>query len=73
MCVECEDQEATLRCTECDDIYCDPCFEFQHRKGRRASHSTKRLREGHDAGEEEAAAAGAASKLLNEASFVFFL
>ena len=38
MCVECEDQEATVKCQNCVDYYCDPCYEDQHRKGQRAKH-----------------------------------
>lgn len=38
MCVECEDQTATVVCVECEDDFCSMCFAAQHRRGARASH-----------------------------------
>ena len=57
MCIECEDQRAELRCVACDDCYCDPCFVFQHKRGRRKMHATQRL---HAAETEQEAGATAA-------------
>jgi hypothetical protein len=37
-CVECEDDLAARYCTECDDAYCDKCFENTHASGKRAYH-----------------------------------
>eukprot|EP00048_Salpingoeca_helianthica_P016548 m.232915 g.232915 ORF g.232915 m.232915 type:complete len:585 (+) comp18912_c0_seq1:490-2244(+) len=38
VCVECEDIPASVRCVDCDDIYCDVCFAALHRKGSRKTH-----------------------------------
>ncbi|OQR96532.1 hypothetical protein ACHHYP_15410 [Achlya hypogyna] len=38
MCVECEDTEAALSCAECCDVYCDLCYQAQHRSGHRLQH-----------------------------------
>lgn len=38
MCVECEDTAASVSCMTCDDVYCDLCFQAQHKKGNRAQH-----------------------------------
>jgi hypothetical protein len=43
-CVECEDQPASLFCQQCVDDYCDVCFQAQHRKGRRKSHTAKKVK-----------------------------
>lgn len=43
MCVECGDQPKTLFCEQCQDDYCDMCFQSQHRKGNRKKHNTKKL------------------------------
>jgi len=37
-CPSCEMSAATKRCTSCDEIYCDGCFEIMHEKGRRQEH-----------------------------------
>lgn len=37
-CTECEDQEAILQCKQCDEIYCQMCYDGLHRKGNRAKH-----------------------------------
>eukprot|EP00049_Salpingoeca_infusionum_P002808 m.60090 g.60090 ORF g.60090 m.60090 type:complete len:566 (-) comp11799_c1_seq1:124-1821(-) len=39
-CVECEDQQAELECTDCQEPFCRPCWDQQHRRGKRAEHST---------------------------------
>ncbi|OQS06198.1 hypothetical protein THRCLA_01758 [Thraustotheca clavata] len=43
MCVECEDTDASVSCLDCGDLYCDLCFQAQHRSGRRAKHRTAPL------------------------------
>ena len=42
-CVECEDQAATVACNQCNDNFCFLCYQSQHRKGKRAAHTTKSL------------------------------
>jgi hypothetical protein len=37
-CAECEDTAASFSCPECDDLYCDLCFQAQHRSGSRLKH-----------------------------------
>ena len=37
-CVECEDQTAEVRCTVCEEDFCRPCFDSQHRRGSRRKH-----------------------------------
>lgn len=43
MCVECEDQAATLACSVCADDFCAMCFAAQHRRGARAAHTPRPL------------------------------
>ena len=43
LCVECEDQVASMYCLTCAECYCDPCFGQQHGKGRRREHESRRL------------------------------
>jgi hypothetical protein len=38
MCVECEDTEASIKCENCDDIYCTLCYQAQHHSGTRLQH-----------------------------------
>lgn len=38
MCVECRDQPISGYCEQCQDDYCDVCFQAQHRRGKRATH-----------------------------------
>lgn len=40
-CIECEEREAILDCSACEDEFCGVCFAALHRKGKRASHTTK--------------------------------
>ncbi|KAF8597472.1 hypothetical protein BDV93DRAFT_610398 [Ceratobasidium sp. AG-I] len=44
-CIECEDQPANVRCQVCEDDFCDVCFQAQHRKGNRKSHTSRPLHE----------------------------
>lgn len=43
-CVECEDQQASVRCETCDEVYCRPCFQMLHRKGKRLQHKMTTLK-----------------------------
>ena len=45
MCVECEDMPAQLSCLQCQDDFCQVCFQSLHRKGTRKHHVAKRLTE----------------------------
>ena len=38
LCVECQDQRAMYNCQNCGEIYCEVCYESQHRKGKRMNH-----------------------------------
>ena len=42
-CVECEDVAASVFCENCKDHFCGLCYQWQHRSGNRASHSSKPL------------------------------
>lgn len=42
-CVECEDQEASLLCIDCNETFCGPCYQQQHRRGNRTQHKVRRL------------------------------
>jgi len=39
VCVECQDEQSTHYCEQCNDHFCTLCFEGQHRKGRRKLHT----------------------------------
>lgn len=39
MCVECRDQPISGYCEQCQDDYCDVCFQAQHRRGKRKGHT----------------------------------
>jgi len=45
-CIECEEIAATRMCNECEDGYCDNCFEIIHVKGKLAQHSFEWYQEG---------------------------
>lgn len=45
-CIECDGVAATRRCHECDDIYCDECYDAIHLKGALASHSFEWFQDG---------------------------
>lgn len=38
MCVECGDQPFSGYCEQCQDDYCDVCFQAQHKRGKRKDH-----------------------------------
>ena len=41
LCPDCEDQVVTRWCAECGDDFCDTCYYYSHRRGRRMDHHTK--------------------------------
>ncbi|KAH9194227.1 hypothetical protein AeNC1_003806 [Aphanomyces euteiches] len=43
MCIECEETEATRRCFQCEDVFCDSCYERTHGTGKRAAHTWKAI------------------------------
>lgn len=45
-CVECKEKAAKVRCDQCTDEYCRICFQMQHRKGKRAGHTTTAVKAG---------------------------
>ncbi|GBG26128.1 Rho GTPase-activating protein 27 [Hondaea fermentalgiana] len=62
-CIECDETAATRKCVECDDIYCDDCFDAIHLKGALASHAFEWFQDGgpQEADPADLAAAGSAS------------
>eukprot|EP00730_Choanoeca_flexa_P014683 TRINITY_DN6511_c0_g1_i3.p1 TRINITY_DN6511_c0_g1~~TRINITY_DN6511_c0_g1_i3.p1 ORF type:complete len:556 (+),score=111.15 TRINITY_DN6511_c0_g1_i3:107-1774(+) len=42
-CIECGDQHAEVTCLNCDEFFCRPCWDQQHRRGKRAKHEKKPL------------------------------
>ncbi|KAK2954097.1 putative UPF0652 like protein [Blattamonas nauphoetae] len=43
ICTECEESSATLFCFQCNDSFCQECFNLYHSKGNRASHQTSTI------------------------------
>ncbi|CCI44553.1 unnamed protein product [Albugo candida] len=43
-CVECDDTEALYKCRDCDDVYCELCYENQHHSGSRLHHQKDTLK-----------------------------
>ncbi|KAJ0412222.1 hypothetical protein ATCC90586_006608 [Pythium insidiosum] len=44
LCVECEEADALRRCDQCQDVYCDECFEKLHRaSAKREKHTWKAM------------------------------
>jgi hypothetical protein len=41
-CIECDAVHATRRCIQCEDVFCDGCYDRTHGSGKRASHTYKR-------------------------------
>ena len=37
-CVQCEFQQATKKCKQCVDLYCDTCYYDQHKRGQLLKH-----------------------------------
>ncbi|ORE08166.1 hypothetical protein BCV72DRAFT_204100 [Rhizopus microsporus var. microsporus] len=42
-CVECNDQEASIFCEQCDEDFCEVCHAMLHRTGSRRLHTAKKL------------------------------
>eukprot|EP01091_Cochliopodium_minus_P017413 TRINITY_DN6814_c0_g1_i1.p1 TRINITY_DN6814_c0_g1~~TRINITY_DN6814_c0_g1_i1.p1 ORF type:complete len:608 (-),score=198.84 TRINITY_DN6814_c0_g1_i1:66-1844(-) len=42
LCVECEELNAVLYCKQCQDKFCQICFQTQHRRGKREKHETSK-------------------------------
>ncbi|KAI9259891.1 hypothetical protein BY458DRAFT_516961 [Sporodiniella umbellata] len=42
-CVECNDQEASVFCEQCDEDFCEVCHAMLHRTGQRKLHTAKKL------------------------------
>lgn len=38
-CIECEKKVSTRRCLDCNDRYCDRCYDKIHKRGRKKEHS----------------------------------
>lgn len=38
LCVECGDQPHELTCADCDEAFCQVCFDYLHRTGKRRKH-----------------------------------
>eukprot|EP01095_Lingulamoeba_sp_RSL-Kostka_P006964 TRINITY_DN2208_c3_g1_i2.p1 TRINITY_DN2208_c3_g1~~TRINITY_DN2208_c3_g1_i2.p1 ORF type:complete len:592 (+),score=182.54 TRINITY_DN2208_c3_g1_i2:25-1800(+) len=45
ICVECEDVPASVLCSICEDHYCGLCFQWLHKRGKRAGHKTNAVNE----------------------------
>lgn len=45
-CSECDEQDESLRCFDCGDLFCNACFQQLHAKGNRAKHMKVSLEEG---------------------------
>ncbi|DAZ96835.1 TPA: hypothetical protein N0F65_008266 [Lagenidium giganteum] len=41
LCIECEEEEARRKCDQCEDWFCDACFEKLHRSAKREKHTWK--------------------------------
>jgi hypothetical protein len=39
MCIECEDQPIAVLCNQCNDKFCEVCFQALHKKGSRKQHT----------------------------------
>ncbi|EQC29613.1 hypothetical protein SDRG_12619 [Saprolegnia diclina VS20] len=39
LCVECDNADASRRCTQCEDVFCDACYDRTHGGGKRALHT----------------------------------
>ncbi len=44
-CSECEDAPVEVQCSDCRDVFCDPCFRKCHAKGNRLQHLSHRVGE----------------------------
>jgi hypothetical protein len=39
LCVECEEEDALRKCDQCEDVYCDACYQKLHSSEKRAKHT----------------------------------
>ncbi|KDO20344.1 hypothetical protein SPRG_21293 [Saprolegnia parasitica CBS 223.65] len=39
LCVECDTVDASRRCAQCEDVFCDACYDRTHGGGKRALHT----------------------------------
>lgn len=44
LCIDCGDQPASISCLNCEEDFCDVCFNYIHRTGRRKMHEKKRIK-----------------------------
>lgn len=42
LCIECGDQPLELTCLQCQEAFCQICFDYLHRTGNRSQHTVKR-------------------------------
>ncbi|KAG7395586.1 hypothetical protein PHYBOEH_003460 [Phytophthora boehmeriae] len=43
LCVECEEQDARRKCAQCEDVFCDACYEKLHNSAKREKHTWKTI------------------------------
>ncbi|EEY66516.1 uncharacterized protein PITG_17139 [Phytophthora infestans T30-4] len=43
LCVECEEEGARRQCAQCEDVFCDACYEKLHHSAKRESHTWKAI------------------------------
>lgn len=43
LCVECEEEDARRHCDQCEDVFCDGCYEKLHRSSKREKHTWKAM------------------------------
>lgn len=41
LCIECEEEDARRKCGQCEDFFCDACFEKLHQSAKRRQHTWK--------------------------------
>jgi hypothetical protein len=39
LCIECEEEDARRKCNQCEDYFCDACFEKLHQSAKRRQHT----------------------------------
>ncbi|ETI45687.1 hypothetical protein F442_09734 [Phytophthora nicotianae P10297] len=43
LCVECEEEDARRQCAQCEDVFCDACYEKLHHSAKREKHTWKAI------------------------------
>ncbi|KAG6971471.1 hypothetical protein JG687_00001990 [Phytophthora cactorum] len=43
LCVECEEEGARRQCAQCEDVFCDACYEKLHHSAKREKHTWKAI------------------------------